>query len=267
MYSFEINCTNNVFNMGKVLMLRGFAEFVQWKHLKNSSEIREKNIVLDIVAFVKNKNFDTIVWDGDLYRSDSFTHIIHELLLDLPSHVKFVAFKPTGSSSKFAAGDPKNCELGWSQLKQFKQNDRTINLHCINVPSGLHWHQKNTMLTREVYKCVVQNSEDLSVMYVGGGQVISHEMENLKNYIPLNYLKDKTRVYFIDIPRAAFSINKGTGLPDAIVQYIGNTRVSVDPLIYLTGFAEKTRHKQIILGYSVTENIVEYRYNAPVRNC
>lgn len=264
MYSIEINVSNNFFNMGNTLMLRGFAEFVQWKHLKNSSEHREKNIVADIVAFIKNNNFNTIVWDGDLYRSDSFTHIIYELLTELPTHVNFVAFKPYDSSSKFAAGDAKNCEFGWSQLKQFKRNDRNINLYTINLPSGLKWYEKNTLLTDNIYNTVVQNTETLSIMYLGGGQIIASEMENLANYVPVNYLKDNTRVYFIDIPRASFSINKDTGLPEAKVQYLGNATSSVDPLEYLTGFKKKKNHKQITLKYSVTENIVEYQYNADI---
>ena len=46
---------------GKTLMLRGFAEFVAWKHIQNSSEYHHKNIVQDIIKYVRQKHFDTIV--------------------------------------------------------------------------------------------------------------------------------------------------------------------------------------------------------------
>ena len=102
---------------GKTLMLRGFAEFISWKHIKNSNDYHHTCIVKDLIKVIKANKFQTIVWDGDLYRSDSFTHLIYELMNALPQGTEFVAYKPTDTANKFIYGDQKKCELGWCELK------------------------------------------------------------------------------------------------------------------------------------------------------
>ena len=77
---------NDIHNYGKTLMLRGFAEFISWKHIKNSSDYHHTCIVQDLVKVIKAKKIETLVWDGDLYRSDSFTHLIFELMKKLPEN-------------------------------------------------------------------------------------------------------------------------------------------------------------------------------------
>jgi len=250
----NINIASCNFQMGNTLMLRGFAEFIQWKHIKNSNDDRTANIVLDIVAFIKQNNYDTIVWDGDLYRSDSFTHVVFELIQNLPSTVQFVSFKSIDSFEKFKKGDTKNCEIGWEQM--LFNSPRQIYCVPVSLPSGLKWFEKNSLLTQKIYSSVIDSSSTISIMYLGGGRIISDEMSNLRH---TNNLKDTTRVYFIDIPRASFSISNG--VPQCITQYLGNSNHSIDPLNHLIGFSKVNEHQEIYLEYSVTKCISEYAPN------
>ena len=43
---------NSNFLYGKTILLRGFAEFVSWKNIKNSSEMRSKCMVNDIFDYI-----------------------------------------------------------------------------------------------------------------------------------------------------------------------------------------------------------------------
>ena len=202
--SIEINVDYQWF--GKTLMLRGFAEFVAWKHIQNSSDYHHTNIVQDIIKYVRRKHFDTIVWDGDLYKSDSFTYVILELMNNLPENIQFVAFKSADGITKFMNGDQKNCEIGWSQL--MSDNNLGIYLNSVELPKELKWFEKYTLLTKHIFEHVMNKSSKTTIMYLGGGKVVTDEMRNLRDYINTDYLTNNTKVVFIDIPRASFSINK-----------------------------------------------------------
>ena len=46
-------CSNNVLQeYGKTLMLRGFAEFISWKHITNSSEYHYSCIIQDLIKVI-----------------------------------------------------------------------------------------------------------------------------------------------------------------------------------------------------------------------
>ena len=77
---------------GKTLVLRGFTDGIDWKHIVNSSEYHHTCIVQDIIKVIKAKAFQTVVWDRDLYKSGSFTHIIFELMNAFGNSIQFVAF-------------------------------------------------------------------------------------------------------------------------------------------------------------------------------
>jgi hypothetical protein len=245
---------------GKTLMLRGFAEFVAWKHIQNSSEYHHKNIVQDIIKYVRQKHFDTIVWDGDLYKSDSFTHIILELMNNLPENIQFVAFKSSDGITKFTNGDQKNCEVGWSQLTS--ENNHGIYLYSVNLPNKLNWFDKHTLLTKYIFEYVINKSTKTTIMYLGGGKIVTDEMRNLSDYIKFDYLANNTKVVFIDIPRASFSINKDTGLPQSCIQYLGNEDKPCNPTKYLSmGFSIYKTNSNIRLAFSEVKYIIEYKYN------
>ena len=242
---------------GKTLLLRGFAEFVAWKQIKNSSEDASKCIVQDIVNFIQSLCIETVVWDGDLYKGDSFTHIIFEVMNYLP-HITFVAFKPSSSAEKFVSGDSRNCELGWSQLNT--PFDRMIFLQPVTLPENLKWYEKNTLLTQIVYSEILKKCSFLHIMYLGGGQVIKSEMENLENYIEPEFRK-KVRILFIDIPRSSFGIDKETGLPTASVQFLGNNSISTCPLSFFPNdICESVLHSAIHLKFSAVQYLVEYTW-------
>jgi len=249
---------NNLSYYGKTLMLRGFAEFISWKHIKNSSDYHHTCIVRDIIKVIKANNFQTIVWDGDLYRSDSFTHLVYELMNSLPQGTEFVAYKPNTTSSKFIYGDSKNCELGWYQLKTNKRID--ILLNEVVLPDGLKWFEKNTLLTKYIYSDIIDKSSKLSVFYIGGGKVISNEMQNLHEYIPES-IRSKVKLRFLDIPRSSFNIDDD-GFPIAAIQYLGNSSESIDPLDVLpNGYVMTKENTNIVLNFSKVKYLVEYKYN------
>ena len=249
---------NNLHEYGKTLMLRGFAEFISWKHIKNSSDYHHTCIVRDIIKVIKSNNFQTIVWDGDLYRSDSFTHLIYELMNSLPQGTEFVAYKSTNTSNKFIYGDPKNCELGWCQLKTNNRTD--ILLNEVKLPEGLKWFEKNSLLTKHIYSDVLNKTSKLSVFYVGGGKVVTSEMQNLHEYIPEN-IRSKVKLRFIDIPRASFFVDDN-GIPMCTIQYLGNSCQSIDPIDILPkGYKMTKENKNIYLKFSKVKYLVEYKYN------
>ena len=259
MPAIELNCD---IMYGKTLLLRGFAEFISWKNIKNSSDMKSKCIVNDIVDYVNTKNYDTIAWDGDLYKSDSFTHIIYELMNQLKSTTQFVAFKPNTVYDfevyKFEDGDPKNCELGWYNLKIKKQD--VIYLNSVDIPDGLKWYEKNSVLVHHVFQDILKNSNKIDVFYLGGGDIITGEMRNLNDLIPDEY-KQKVSIMFLDIPRASFSIDKETGLPIAKLQFLGNKSSSGDPGYYLPiDLKIKYIYKGIKLEFSHMKYLTEYKF-------
>ena len=246
---------------GKTLMLRGFAEFVAWKHIQNSSNYHHTNIVQDIVKYVKQKHYDTIVWDGDLYKSDSFTHVIFELMNNLPENIKFVAFKSSDGTTKFMNGNQRKCEIGWSQLAS--ENNMGIYLYTFDLPRQLTWFEKHTMLTKHIFEHVIKKSTKTTIMYLGGGKVITDEMRNLRDYINDDYLTSHTKVVFIDIPRTSFSIEKNSGNPISSIQYLGNSSTSCDPMYYLPmGFGKNKENKNIDFAFSKVRYIIEYKFQA-----
>ena len=248
---------NSLQEYGNTLMLRGFAEFVSWKHIKNANDYHHTCIVRDIIKVVKANNFQTIVWDGDLYRSDSFTHLIYELMNSLPQGTEFVAYKPIDTCNKFIYGDSKNCELGWTQLKT--KNRINISLKEIQLPDGLKWFDKNNLLTKHIYADVLNKSSKLSVFYIGGGKVITSEMKNLHEYIPES-IRSEVKLRFLDIPRSSFYINDN-GLPASAIQYLGNSPESVDPIDFLpNGYSMTKANTNICLQFSKVKFLVEYRY-------
>ena len=241
---------------GKTLMLRGFSEFVSWKHIKNSSEYHHTCIVKDLVKIIKANNFQTIVWDGDLYRSDSFTHLIYELMNLLPKGTEFVAYKPSSTYNKFINGDSKNCELGWCQLKT--NNIIKISLNKVQLPDELKWFEKNSLLTKHIYSNVIDKASTLSVFYIGGGKIITSEMRNLHEYIP-EHIRSEVRIRFIDIPRASFYVDDD--IPISTIQYLGNSSESVDPIDILpNGYNMTKQNKNIYLKFSKVKYLVEYKY-------
>ena len=241
----DISISNDsLSHYGKTLMLRGFTEFISWKHIKNSSEYHHTCIVKDLIKVIKANNFQTIVWDGDLYRSDSFTYIIYELMNSLLQGTEFVAYKPADTSNKFIYGDPKNCEMGWCQLKTSKKID--ILLNEVQLPHGLKWLEKQTLLTKHIYADVLKKSLKLSVFYIGGGQVIKNEMQHLHEYIPES-VRSEVKIRFIDIPRSSFSIDEG--YPASTIQYLGNSSESIDPLNILPNGYYKSKDNKKWRGY------------------
>ena len=243
---------------GKTLILRGFSESVPWKQIKNSNDYHCKSIVQDIVKLVKQKNFNTIVWGGDLYRSDSFTHIVLELMNSLPENVQFVSFK-YDDIGKFADGDQKNCEIGWCQMAS--KNSLGIFLYTVSVPDDLNLVEKNTLLTKHIFQHVTKKSNKTSIMYLGGMKNVTDEMRNLYYYVKNDYLTDKINLIFIDIPSASFLTSMNTGLPHAQTTYLGNSITSGDPLYYLPGgFYENKVNKNIYLKFSKVKYIIEYKY-------
>lgn len=249
---------DDIQNYGKTLMLRGFAEFISWKYIKNSSDYHHTCIVQDLVKVIKSKKIETLVWDGDLYRSDSFTHLIFELMKKLPENTKFVAYKPKDTCNKFINGDKNNCELGWCEMKTDNRID--ISLNEVQLPDGLQWFEKNTLLTKYIYSDVLNRSSKLSVLYIGGGRVIKNEMENINKYIP-ECIRTNVKIQFIDIPRASFSIND-EGVPLSKIQYLGNSNISVDPLDILPlGYFKNNQNKNIELNYSKIKYFTEYKYS------
>ena len=246
---------------GKTLMLRGFAESVAWKHIQNSSDYHHKNIVQDIIKYIKQKHFDTVVWDGDLYKSDSFTYVILELMNNLPENIQFVAFKSSDGISKFMNGDQKNCEIGCSQLTS--ENNLGIYLYSVDLPKELKWFEKHTLLTKHIFEQVISKSTKTTIMYLGGGKVITDEMRNLKDYIYIDYLTNNTRIVFIDIPRVSFVINKELGVPQSSIQYLGNSNNSGDPKYYLpVEFYEYKKNKNIDLAFSKVRYLIEYKFKS-----
>lgn len=248
---------NGVQKYGKTIMLRGFAEFISWKHIQNSNEYHCKNIIQDLIKVIKANNFETIVWDGDLYRTDSFTYLIFELMNALPQGTQFVAYKPEDTCEKFIYGDKKNCELGWCDLKPTNKID--ISLNEIQIPNGLKWFEKNTLLTKNIYADVLNRSSKISIFYIGGGKIITDEMKNLNEYIPES-LRCNIKVRYIDIPRASFSIDNN-GFPSSTIQYLGNSNESIDPITILPNELYKSNeNKNIYLNFSKVKYLVEYKY-------
>jgi len=239
-------------HFGKTLLLRGFGEFVSWKHIKNSATNCEKYIVKDLINYIVSNEFNTIAWDGDLYKSDSFTHVIYELMKEHPQ-LQYVAFK--SNSKKFFNGDSKNGEVGWNQLHfQFKPS---IYLHNItSVNPNLPWFDKHTQTLHEIYDTVSNKSTSFSVLYLGGGKIVEAEMKNILTYIPNS--KEFT-ISFLDVPRASFSIDKQTGQPKSVVQYLGNSTTSIDPLSILpSSFQLKNHWNRICLSFSKTKYLSIY---------
>jgi len=256
-YSITIS-NDSLQEYGNTLMLRGFSEFISWKHIKNSSDYHHKCIIQDLVKVIKKNNFQTIIWDGDLYKSDSFTHLIYELMNSLPQGTEFVAYKPKDTSEKFCDGDIKNCEVGWCQLKTNKRI--YILLNEVQLPVGMKWFEKNDLLTKYIYTDVSNRSSKLSVFYIGGGKLITNEMENLNNYIPYSE-RSNVKVRFIDIPRASFSIDDD-GIPVSKIQYLGNSCKSVDPIDILPNeFYKSSENSNINLKFSKVKYLIEYKYD------
>jgi hypothetical protein len=255
-------------HFGKTLVLRGFAEGVSWKHIQNSSSQAEKNIVKDITKYIVENNFDTIVWDGDLYKSDPFTHIIYEVMKEKPS-IYFVAFKT--NANKFWNGDSKNCEIGWNSLsferQPFITEDENVHwmetkpfiylLPITMVDEDATWFDRHTHLIHEVFQTVCVKSSSFSVLYIGGGKIVEHEMKNILTYIAPIHLD--FNILFLDIPRSSFSMCKTTGHPKCMIQYLGNNTSSIDPLTILPSlFKLKEQYKKIKLSFSKTQYLSSY---------
>lgn len=201
---------------GNTLLIRGFAEFVNWKHL---------NVIKEIISFVKQKNIETVIWDGDLYKSDSFTHVIYDMMNEI--NANFIAYKPISGKDKFIYGDIKNCELGWYQFHTIQNQ---IYLKLVDIPKDIPWYEKNTRLTQYVYNEVHEKSSELNIMYLGGGKVIENELMNISSYIHQDF-KSKTTINFVDVPRVSFFIKDGEIKSN--IQYLGNNLTPTSPLKYI----------------------------------
>ena len=81
----------------KVAVLKGFVFNVNW----NS----QKEILDDVVASVKD--YDAIAWDGDLYKKDSFTHVLKHVMKTYPKK-RYIAFKKEKHIHKLQAGYKEN---------------------------------------------------------------------------------------------------------------------------------------------------------------
>lgn len=240
-------------HFGKTLLVRGFAEFIPWKHIKNSSEFSSGSIIKDICNFIINNNYNTIVWDGDLYKSDSFTHIIYELMnMTNNSSINFVSYKAALSETKFMFGDMKNGEMGWNNIS----ND--IYLTTIDTDKNLKWFEKYTQITEYIYNDIFSKSNEVHIMYFGGGKLITSEMSSLTKYINEESYEN-TRIFVFDIPRSSFIINDN--ICETKLQFLGNSEISTNPLTYFPSSTMQVNkiYPEFHFKFSCFTNLFEYK--------
>lgn len=143
-----------------ILTLKGFVYGVKWteEQIDKYTEMISK--------------YDIIVWDGDLYKNDSFTYILQKVMIIYPNK-KYIAHKKTKSVYKLD--------------KNYTEDDHGVeasgyycnNLLIHELDNELKWNELGIKGLEWIIENYPNSKKD--VLFLGMGEFAKKESEIIKN--------------------------------------------------------------------------------------
>ena len=143
-----------------ILTLKGFVYGVKWteEQIDKYTEMISK--------------YDIIVWDGDLYKNDSFTYILHNVMNKYPNK-QYIAHKKTKSVYKL----DKNYTEDDHGVPSYGFNCKNLLIH--ELENELEWNELGVKGLEWVVENYPNSKKD--VLFLGMGEFAKKESEIMKN--------------------------------------------------------------------------------------
>ena len=143
-----------------ILTLKGFVYGVNWteEQIDRYTEMISK--------------YDIIVWDGDLYKNDSFTYILHNVMNKYPNK-NYIAHKKTKSVYKL----DKNYTEDDHGVPSYGYNCKNLLIH--ELDNELKWNELGVKGIEWIIENYPNSKKD--VLFLGMGEFAKKESEIIKN--------------------------------------------------------------------------------------
>ena len=165
----------------KIVFLKGFVHGVNWESNKHQAIIQE------VLKNVKNHNI--VVWDGDLYKKDSFTFVLGEIIKQY-STKEYIAYKKQKHAYKLNP-NYRNSNHGIN-VTGYKINK----LKVIQLSDNLSY----TSLGKEALINILTKNPNakINILFLGQGQVAENEEKYIKTLIPENPNRISIKKYYVN---------------------------------------------------------------------
>ena len=155
--------------MLNIVTVKGFVFGVKW----NQEDLDKYT---DMIS-----NYDIVVWDGDLYKNDSFTYILQKVMLSYPNK-QYIAHKKTKSIHKLD--------------KNYTEDDHGVpssgfdcnNLLIHELENELKWNELGVKGLEWIIENYPNSKKD--VLFLGMGEFAKKESEIMKNMTGISIISE-----------------------------------------------------------------------------